>query len=233
MSWTDAITQLQEADIELLNNQKRLMELAALLQNTTEVQAAMQRLEGVQATAKKTRLDQETLEFELGKVQNKLSADTQRLYSGRITNSRELQDLQAETESLKRHITSLEDKLLEAMMVREEADNDLSISNKELEHIRNQTAESQKNSTQEQTALESRNTDLSSLMADLQQQIPASILDTYQYLKPRTANIPVAQLKGEICGVCGIEVIKPMQQKARRNEEAYCGGCNRLLVVLD
>ena len=90
MSWTDAITQLQEADIELLNNQKRLMELTSLLQNTTEVQAAMQRLEGVQETAKKTRLDQETLEFELGKVQNKLSADTQRLYSGRITYSLEL-----------------------------------------------------------------------------------------------------------------------------------------------
>ena len=53
MAWTEALTKLQEADIELLNNQKRLMELAALLQNTSEVQAAMQRLEGVQATAKK------------------------------------------------------------------------------------------------------------------------------------------------------------------------------------
>ena len=233
MAWTNAILQLQEVDIELQSNQQRLEEISLLLMDFTAVQDAQQLLVKSQNIAKQARINQETLEFELNKVQNKLRVDTERLYSGRITNARELQDLQAETESLKRHISTLEDKLLEAMLEREEADEDAAEAKQKFEQISEQFSSSQQNLTEEQSALTARNTEITVLIEDLHQQIPASILDTYEYLKPRTANIPVARLKGEICGICGIEVIKPMQQKARRDEEAYCGGCHRMLVVVD
>ncbi len=233
MVWTHALMQLQEADIEQQSNQKRLVELSHLLKDSSVVQVAQQRLEEANKSAKQARQDQETLEFELGKIQSKLSLATERLYSGRITNSRELQDSQAETESLKRHTASLEDKLLEAMLVREDADAQASDANTQAQRIGAETAEIQQRFTQEQTTLTARNEVLTKRMQELGKQIPASILDTYAYLKSRTGNLPVAQLKGQICGVCGIDVIKPIQQKARRDEEVYCGGCNRLLVVLD
>lgn len=233
MAWTNALVELQETDLELQSNQKRLVELARVLKDSSAVLVAQQRLDAANNEAKLARQKQETLEFEVGKVQSKLLLDTEKLYSGRITNSRELQDLQAETESLKRHIASLEDKLLEAMMVREEADDQVSEANTAFEDIRAKTTESQQHLSDEQAKLTARNAALTTLQEKLQKQIPASILDTYEYLKSRTGNLPVAQLNGEICSVCGIEVIKPMQQKARHDQEAYCGGCNRLLVVLD
>jgi predicted nucleic acid-binding Zn-ribbon protein len=233
MAWTQALMQYQETDLELQSNQKRLVELALLLKDASALQDAQKHLDQAHANAKKARIDQETIEFEFGKVETKLRSDTERLYSGRITNSRELQDLQAETQSLKRHLSSLEDQLFESMLIREEADNLATQANAEFEHIKAQTAESQQHLTQEQDTLLARNAELTVLMEKLSKQIPPSILDTYEYLKKRTGNLPVARLNGDICSVCGIEVIKPVQQKARRNEEAICGGCNRLLVVID
>lgn len=233
MAWTHALMQYQQADIERQSNQKRLGELAQLLKTTSASLSEQQRLEQAEEIAKKARQDQETLEFELGKVQTKLRMDSERLYSGRIVNSRELQDLQAETDSLKRHIASLEDKLLDAMLVKDDADTRVLNTSRELEQKKEQIAQNIMHLTTEQTTLKAHQEILTAQIEDLQQQIPASILDTYEYLKSRTGNMPVAQLKGEVCGVCGIEVRKPVQQKAQRNEEAYCGGCNRLLIVLN
>ncbi|TFG70648.1 MAG: hypothetical protein E4H27_05730 [Anaerolineales bacterium] len=233
MAWTNAIVQLQDTDLELLSNQKRLGDLVPLLKDSSAMLIAQERLDAAKTAAKQARQNQETLEFEFGRVQNKLRVDTEKLYSGRITNARELQDLQAETESLKRHLAEIEEKLLEAMMVREEADAQVSEANTALEAIREKTKTSQQHLVDEQAKLSIRNTTLAALQEKLRKQIPASILDTYEYLKSRTGNIPVAQLNGEICSICGIEVIKPVQQKARHDEEAYCGGCNRLLVILD
>ena len=233
MAWTNAIVQLQDTDLELLSNQKRLVELAPMLKDSSAVLDAEERLDAAKIEAKQARINQETLEFEVGKVQSKLRIDSDKLYSGRITNARELQDLQAETESLKRHIAQMEEKLLEAMMAREEADAQVSAATSTFEAIREKTMASQKHLVAEQAKLTTRNIALAALQEKLRKQIPASILDTYEYLKSRTGNIPVAQLNGEICSICGIEVIKPVQQKARHDEEAYCGGCNRLIVILD
>ncbi|MDF1512642.1 MAG: hypothetical protein P1S60_02415 [Anaerolineae bacterium] len=233
MAWTHAIVELQQADLEYQRNRQRLAELAKLLQASSAIAGMQQRLSQAQDKAKQARQNQETLEFELGKIQTKLRMDTEKLYSGRITNARELQDLQAETESLKRHITALEDKLLEAMMAREEADEAVVDASQELQRVTAEVEENQQHLTEEREALTARNQTLETHIADLHTQVPASILDTYEYLKNRTGNLPVAELHGDICGVCGIEVRRPVQQLARRQEEAYCGGCNRLLVVLE
>ena len=233
MAWTHAIIELQHPDLEHQRNQQRLAELAELLKPSSAVADKQQQLAQAQDTAQKKRRIQETQEFELGQVQTKLRTDTEKLYSGRITNARELQDLQAETESVKRHIAAMEDTLLEAMMAREEVDEAVAQARQELQRVTAAVEQNQQHLMEEQSALTARNQALQEQIAQLQPQIPASILDTYAYLKPRTGNMPVAELQGEICGVCGIEVRKPIQQQARRNVEAYCGGCGRLLVILD
>ncbi len=87
-------------------------EIAALLKEDAEVRQARRIADQRREAAAAARRHQGDLEFELGQAQVKRTRTEQNLYSGRIVNSRELQDLQAELESLKRRVGVLEDQVL-------------------------------------------------------------------------------------------------------------------------
>jgi predicted nucleic acid-binding Zn-ribbon protein len=65
--------------------------------------------------------EQDRLEGEIGIGDRKIAREEQRLFSGAVSNPRELSSLQAEVEMLKRKRGELEDALLEVMMQREHA----------------------------------------------------------------------------------------------------------------
>jgi hypothetical protein len=230
MAWTQAIIRLQEVDSTLAENRQRLKEIERLLGESDVVAEAEAVVARRRKAATEARKAQETLEFELGQVQTKQSRSEHNLYSGRITNARELQDLQAESQSLKRRIAQLEDELLAAMMAREEADAATAAAEAHLTEVRDRMARHHAGLAAEAKTLEAANQALVEERALLVAEIPPSVLDSYAYLQDRTSHVPVAQLKGEICGVCGMVVTKPIQQTVRRGQEAYCNNCGRLLV---
>src|SRR5437763_340101 len=68
---------------------------------------------------------QQRHEDELASVESKISDVDRRLYSGTITAPRELQALQADVASLKRHRSDIEDQVLQAMQDREPLDTEI------------------------------------------------------------------------------------------------------------
>jgi len=211
MAWPQALIRLQEIDQTLKTHKERLLEIERALQDTAALQAAEQEAQARAEAARTARQVQETLEFELSQVQVKRDLTEKALYGGRITNSRELQDLQAELQALTRRIATLEDRLLEAMLASEEANHAAEQARAALETLRTENQA-------RQTALEEERSQLQREIADLQAEreqtaaiIPPSALDAYRYLYDRTGGMPVARLSGNICGVCGVE-----QSPARR-----------------
>ena len=230
MTWTEALMRLQDLDQTLVENDRRLREIEVQLRNNAELVAAEKRVAQLAQAAGSARKRQQELEFELGQVQIKRELTETNLYSGRVTNSRELQDLQAELQSLRRRIAELEDELLEAMMAREEADEAARGAQEELEQIRGRLAEVQATLVTEQAGLQSRTAALQEEQQHLRGAVPPEALDSYDYLKARTGHLPVARLKSGVCSVCGTEVLRPTQQKVQRGQIAYCDTCLRLLV---
>src|SRR5437763_5879050 len=68
---------------------------------------------------------QQRNEYELASVEGKIGEVEKRLYSGTINAPRELQAMEADVASLKRHRSDIEDRVLEAMQDREPLDSDL------------------------------------------------------------------------------------------------------------
>jgi hypothetical protein len=231
MAWTDAIIRLQDIDLELRDNRRRLAEIQAALQDTSQIQDAERTLAQRTKVADKARKSQEDLEFELERVQTKRARTEQNLYSGRITNARELQDLQAELQSLKRRVSELEDQLLEAMMDREAADEAMASTEADLARLREQTAQATAALTEELESLQATNAALREEKESLRAKLPDAVRESYDYLWDRTGGMPVSQLKGEVCSICGTVVLRPTQRKVQRGQEAYCDSCRRLLVT--
>jgi len=230
MSWTQDVVQLQDVDARIAGIQRRLGEIEAQLAGTAELRDAQVAVDACEQVADEARKAQQDLEFQLNQVQVKRERDEASLYSGRITNSRELQDLQEEVQSLKRRIGTIEDELLEAMMAREEAVEAASAAAARRDEIQRQTETVQENLIAERTRLQADNQKLAEEREYLRGGIPAGIVDSYDYLSKRIRSRPVAVLKGDICGVCGMVVTPQVRQQVGHGQEAYCNNCRRLLV---
>ncbi len=230
MAWTDAVLHLQEIDQRLDEIRERRQEIQAILGDDEAVKAARAEAASLAEAADEARKAQEEAEFELDRAQRQRRINQRRLYSGDITNARELQDLQAESESLQRRVSMLEDRVLEAMMLREEADEAAQAATERLQILLDARAQQHADLQAEREALDAEAASLREAREAIRAQLPDSILTSYDYLWARTDGLPVAQLHRGICSVCGLEVLKPIQQKVQRGEEAYCDSCRRLIV---
>lgn len=230
MTWTEALLRLQEIDLEFQAINQRLTEIENELKDQSKVSSIQQQAEEKSTVAREAKRKQTDLEFELSQVQSKLRNAEHKLYSGRVTNARELQDLQAESKSLKRRTAALEDDLLEAMLESEEATDAAETAQTLLTDTENIWEDMQRQLSDERTHLREYGQTMLKETETLKTQIPAEVLESYRYLKSRTGGIPVAKLKGNVCSMCGVEVLNPTQRKVNNSEEAYCDGCKRLLV---
>lgn len=231
MPWPHALLRLQETDLELQDINQRLTEIQADLDDNSELLVAQRNAEQTAKTAKAARQVQEKLEFELENIQIDFQQTEHNLYGGAIKNTRELRDLQAKSQSLQRRITALEDALLEAMLAREEADDAATAAATHLKTIRERRETHVNDLQRERDKLRDHGQTLLKEAEKLKADIPPKIMETYLYLKPRTGGMPVARLNGEVCSMCGVEVMKATQRKVMNGEEAFCDGCRRLLVA--
>ncbi len=230
MTWTRSIVRLQAVDMELNNARRHLAQVKKGLEDDVALRAAEAHAKQCKATAKKATKRQETLEFEVGRVDTEIEQTESTLYSGRVRNPRELEDIQAKIRSLKRRKAHLEDKLLEAMIAREEADAAAQEAAETLQATRQRWEENHQALTEEAAALRQNIAALEQETAELEQQIPSNTLETYRYLQGRIGNPVIARLKGHTCSVCGIEVISSRRQSVHEEKETFCDGCGRLLI---
>ena len=231
MPWTDALLRFQEIDLELQRLNQRFTEIEAILHDTSALTDAQRSAEQAAQMAHAAQKAQKDVEFELQRTQTELQQAEQKLYSGSVTNPRQLEDLQAKSQSLRKWVAKLEDDLLEAMVAREEADEADTKISAQIKHLATKRTNLEQNLTAERAVLQTRGQTLLQEAETIKARIPQAIIDSYHYLTSRTGGIPVARLNGEICSMCGVEALKPTQRKVKTGEEAYCEGCRRLLVA--
>lgn len=231
MSWNQALFRLQEIDSTLEAIQRLLGELEVALRNDAALREAQTLAQTRERAAATTHKAQKDLEFQLQRVETERQQKEKQLYDGSVHSARELQDLQAKVRSLRQRKAELEDQLLEAMLRHEDAAAAAAAAATQLRTVENEWQQTQAALTRERENLLARSHALTAEAAQLRHAIPAEILDSYAYLKPRLGGIAVAKLReDDTCALCGVSVSATPRAAARAGEEAYCDGCDRLLV---
>ena len=232
MSRVSNIFRLQELDLEIRRSQERIAEIDILLVDDKEVTEARSDFESKEeqladAKSANSKADHE-VESQRAKIENTQKA----LYGGSVTNPKELEDLQLESESLKRYLDTLEDRLLEEMVALEEAElKHAQASQKLTELIARKSGENELLaadrldllSTIERTETE-REVALSNISTD--------DLKIYEKFRQRFDGIALALLIGGNCGVCGVDLARSKEQDIRSgNTLVYCDQCGRILYA--
>ena len=107
---------LQELDLALEARRRRLAEVEEQLGEDEALLAARQAWDEAQGAHHELAASQRELEWQLQEAEERLGLKEKKLYGGSITNPKELQGLQEEAMSLKRHKGQAEEGLLVVML---------------------------------------------------------------------------------------------------------------------
>jgi predicted nucleic acid-binding Zn-ribbon protein len=232
MSRASSLFRLQETDLALDAGRARLAEIAQALAGNPAVQAAQARARQAEAQLHKAKAALTDAELDQQTLADKIAADEARLYGGRIRNPKELQDLQAEVESLKRRRAAAEERQLEALLEYEDAEAQLKAAR---DHLNEAEAEARRTSaalTAEWDRLTAREADLQAERESLLTTIAAADRAQYEKLRHAKKGRALARLEDGVCAACGMEPTAADRQLARRGAElVLCAGCGRILYA--
>jgi predicted nucleic acid-binding Zn-ribbon protein len=232
MAQAEKLYQLQALDWQLEADQKRTQEIEADLGETETLLQARSNLQATQAECRRWATQTRDLELDLGSVNNEIKSTEGRLYSGRVTNPKELNDLQQKAAALKRHRQTLEDELLETMVQGEEAQDELESRQASLEQIEQDWQMSQASLKQELADLKEHIAKNETERLAMRQAIPDADLQIYDEVRERKGTVAVAQLKDGVCGFCAVSPSSQHLKHLRRAESImFCANCGRILFM--
>ncbi|HDQ72774.1 MAG TPA: hypothetical protein ENN19_11870 [Chloroflexi bacterium] len=221
---------MQELDTEKDAAQRRLSEIEAVLGENEALKRARHALKTAQEQLKKWSKQQRELDLQIQSIANKRARSEKRLYSGEVTNPKELTDLQSEITSLQRRKRKLEDELLEAMIALEESENAQTQAQQHFDQTESQWLGQQANLKAEQQQLQSRLIEIQQARAKLPPQISTDKLAAYDTLRAKKSGLAVVKINGDACGGCGVSITPALKWELRQQEMAYCGNCGRIIV---
>ena len=176
--------------------------------------------------------DQRRLEDDIELVNDKRKSVEGRLYGGTVTNARELQDLQEESDALARRIRQLEDQDLEIMEQIEPVDARLAelVTTRDQRQLVLEDAEVRLTAASAELAV-ALDAELAA-RAEIAARVPADLLDEYEKLRAGHGGVGVARLVGSQCGGCHLTLSAVEVAALRKQPDvaAHCEECGRLLV---
>lgn len=232
MNEAEKLYQLQEIEISLLRSRQRLEAIAAALTQNEAVQAATSLVETQQKALSPLQASVRNLDLEIRSTAEKASQSEDDLYSGRIKNPKQMQELEQEIASLKKRHSELETELLETMFAVEEAESTLGEAQLQLEAVTQNWQQEHGALLEEQAQLEAHIKQLQASRKQALQDIKAESLKMYETLKPRKHNQPIALMTSGTCGLCGVAQNLSVEREVRQGQKLVtCTNCGRILVA--
>jgi predicted nucleic acid-binding Zn-ribbon protein len=227
-----SLYQLQQLDTEIERVAAEAQSINTVLQDGSAVRQANQALEAAQRGLQQCQQTLRAAEQELADLAARIKSHNDRLYSGNVTNPRELGSLQQEVQHLRELHSAQEDRVLEALAAAEDAQA-LVASQQALA-----AAASQKRQ-QEQTTLTERLGQVEARLADTRQRrqslaegFDAALLQRYEQLRRIRGGKAVVLAEGGTCQGCRVSLTASDLQRLRTSAGVTtCSNCGRMLYL--
>jgi hypothetical protein len=232
MSHSSSLYRLQLIDSQRDQNHSRLTEIEAILKDDHIVQEAAARLQEAESMLGQQRKLLRDIENQVNDQRYKIEQNESSLYSGRIQNPKELQDLQNDVASLKRYLNILEDRQLEMMVTVEESET--VYDSARTAHLQSQGTFEEQNAhlRAEKTRLEESQARLIIEHQAACSSIPETEMEVYEQLRRIRRGVAVSRITDRMCSACGSTLTPALIQAASAAVQlARCSGCGRILYA--
>jgi uncharacterized protein len=230
MSESLNLFRLQKLDSRIDHIKTRLVQIDRALSDDRRIVIATKKLEKAQEEAKKLRIDLNQIEDKVEAQRIKRKTTQHSLFSGKIKNPKELQDLQRDSEALKRYIVQLEDEQLDVMIAYETAEENLNQAQINLDRAKGSAIEDNAALLGEQSKLKDELEHLIREKDAVNQSIPQVSQSLYQKLRKKKQGTAVVTVVDGGCGICGQSITPADRQLIRSSTTlVFCPSCGRIL----
>lgn len=225
---------IQEIEIQLLTLNQRNSQLDQdpnLLALEDLFKATEKQINRLNLELMQTRSRIKQIETELKSYTDHVAQEEQRLYSGKISNPRELEQIQQKITENRQAQTKLEDELYPLLEKEETLSKQLSQQTKRMEETSLEIERVQKRIREQKLEIQLEVTDFQTEMESLLPQIPSEWMERYRKIASSHKGIGMAKLKNNACGACHVSQSDSLLQKIKRGEDKlfFCENCGRIL----
>ena len=232
MSLLADLWKLQEIDLALDSRRASHDDAEARLGESEDVVAANARADELEQELQRARAAQHDVETEADDLRAKIGPLETKLYGGSVRNPKELADLQADVEQLKRHLSTLEDRDIEALGAVESADAEARTAAAERETAHAAWKAEQEELQERIAELRTEIAEFDAQRADQAEYIPADTLKMYDRLRMAHNGRALARLDRNLCTGCRISLPVNLVTRARGGSAlVQCPNCERILVA--
>jgi predicted nucleic acid-binding Zn-ribbon protein len=230
MSAALGLLRLQQVDSRIDQLENELGRIKTELENDDEAAAANGLLQAAEAARQEAEKNRSSAELEATSQRRKLQQAESSLYGGTVRNPKELQDLQADVASLKRHLSALETAELEWMERLEAAEAQCREAHAQFDLIMSRSNVDHNRLVARRTELLRLRDNLDTERAAAVSAVPEKYLNNYANLRRTRRRIAVAEISDSACAACGTLLTASLQQSARHAVElVFCPSCGRIL----
>ena len=231
MSDAAALYRLQTLELDILERAKRIKAINAELEDDETLREAeadhLEAQAGLEAAEARVR----DMELEIASALDKRLAAESRLYSGEVTNPKELQDMQMEVEALARRKSVLDDELRKLNLERDDLSGKAEDAEARYSRARQEQEQQSKDLLTEKEALSETVSQLLARRKTSVAAIPPQAFQTYNRMRTAKSNRPVAVLRDRACTICGIEQNYIVITAINRGDDlVQCQNCGRILI---
>ena len=221
---------LQQLDTRLAQIEFRLKTIADALASNAPLKEAKLNLDLTSNRRLVVMRELKQKENDAAEKKIKIEQIESNLYAGNIHNPKELQGLQAELDSLKRNLASLEDQELQDMLALDIIQSEYKIVSEKYNEILNRVARENKDLLIEQGSLQKEAERLSVERQATTQSIDDKFLSQYNEIREQRHGIAVTTISDNSCDSCGAVLTPAQKQSAHHSHQLFrCPSCGRFI----
>jgi uncharacterized protein len=223
--------QLQELDLQIESQSALLQQIASALGETGDMTMAQAHVNSLREMLHDQEQRMRELEWDVDEINRRVTDEESKMYSGKVKNPKELQDLQKDVGQRVDQRSKIEERELEIMADVEATQTDLQRAQEDLIQIRtawedNQRtlAERQASSTESIEVLRAKRVQVCTSVT------PASI-SLYEKLRREKRGRAVSKVERSTCLGCRIALPMGLIGRIRGRDLVFCPSCGRILYA--
>jgi len=228
------LLKLQEIDREILNEEKKQKRLPAQINKAKEVitnieksyQEKKEVLKEIQIKARRKEIDASTIESKIKKHQDEL-------YGGKISDIKELKQLQRVIESLNKDRDNVEEELLVIMDKEDEVKNEITEIEKELSKAKELLKQKSSKVSRQQELIQAKIQEKKKKRAEITDRIKDNkLMKQYELLWKDKDGQVVVEIDGITCSGCNLSLPSDIIYHLQKKDDLLitCPNCNRILI---
>ena len=233
MSSVQMLYELQAVDRELDLRHERLSEISALLGDDTALVSLRERAAELQSRLDEVIARQQEIDAAVTSFTEKIDQAEAKLYGGTVKSPRELSDLQADVDYLKRRRSEQEEILLTVLDDVESLQSGLQTLNAELEELQRAWEADQSAMAQEQEKLNSEVEQFTATRSGMTPKVPPADLSLYEQVRRIHGGRTVALVHQGRCEACHVTLAtRQFQQVHTSGSPVRCSSCGLILLAV-